>query len=463
MIKRIGLKNFRAFKSAEFSFSRINIFIGPNNSGKSSALSALNVIGQSIRDNQAGSPIVLRGKYQDLGTYIDVVHGGIPRTVMGIEVDINEFSYKVDFKYRTLRKDIDVQKYEIYHEGKALFSYKVNGEKYDIKYKGKSFDVMLPGIAKRKPEFSSFVVDDTNLRQIGPTVNISHPKYKNIPENKLKELYGIQRLLSRSRRILSQEFDNFDSLSPFRAPPERTFLFSGETPNEVGKDGGRAIDMLVADNFTRGSINKRILEGVCEWFKSTGMAKGLAVNPLTSRHFEVVMISEDGEHNICDVGFGCSQVLPVLVGGFNTFLKAESKSLSDPIFIVQEPEIHLHPNAQAELGTYFANLIGERGQLFIETHSDTMILRLQRHIADGDLKPEDVKLFFVRNDISGTKEVTEIELNKEGVFDKEMPGGFFPQRQKESLSLAKAAASRRKRSGEIMSTVEIKLSKDVKK
>ena len=92
-----------------------------------------------------------------------------------------------------------------------------------------------------------------------------------------------------------------------------------------------------------------------------------------------------------------------------------------------------------------------------------MILRLQRHIADGDLKPEDVKLFFVRNDISGTKEVTEIELNKEGVFDKEMPGGFFPQRQKESLSLAKAAASRRKRSGEIMSTVEIKLSKDVKK
>ena len=456
MIRRIALRNFRAFKSCEFPFSKINIFVGPNNSGKSSALSAINVIAQSVKDSQTGSPITLRGKYQDLGTYIDVVHGSIPRTVMGIDIDISEYSFRFDFKYRTLRKDIEVQRYEITYNDTPLFLYKAAKDKYDIRYLGKPFEHFFPSGAKRKPDFSGFLLDDPNLRQITPYRDKSHPKFTEIPQKEYRDLFQAQQLIVRARRYLAHEFDRFDSLSPFRAPPERTFLFSGETPNEVGKDGAKAVDMLVADSFTRGSINKRILDGVCEWFKATGMANELAVKPLTSRHFEIVVISDDGEHNLCDVGFGCSQVLPVLVGGLNLFLRQDNKKVSDPIYMVQEPEIHLHPNAQAELGSFFSKLCQAGGQIFLETHSDNLILRLQQHIANGDLNGEDVKVFFVRNGEEGKKEVTELSLNEEGIFDKEMPGGFFPQRQRESLALAKAAAARRKRMGETLSAAEKK-------
>ena len=456
MIRRIALRNFRAFKNCEFPFSRINIFVGPNNSGKSSALSAINVIAQSVKDSQTGSPITLRGKYQDLGTYIDVVHGGVPRTVMGLDIDIQEFSFRVDFKYRTVRKDIEVQRYEILYNGLPLFYYKSAKDKYDLKYNGRPIESYITSGTKRRPDFSGFMLDDPNIRQISTHVDKPQSKFIGVSQEEFRELVRVQQLIFRARRYLAREFDRFDSLSPFRAPPERTFLFSGETPNEVGKDGAKAVDMLVADSFTRGSMNKRILDGVCDWFKATGMANELAVKPLTSRHFEIVVVSDDGEHNLCDVGFGCSQVLPVLVGGLNLFLRQDIKRLAEPMYMVQEPEIHLHPNAQAELGSFFSKLCQDGGQIFLETHSDNLILRLQQHIANGDLKGEDVKIFFIRNGEAGKKEVTELNLNEEGIFDKEMPGGFFPQRQKESLALAKAAAAHRRRVGGALSAVEKK-------
>lgn len=85
----------------------------------------------------------------------------------------------------------------------------------------------------------------------------------------------------------------------------------------------------------------------------------------------------------------------------------------------------------AEMGT----------QIFIETHSDNLVLRIQRHVAAGDLDSSLVRVFFVQ-DVAGEKQVTPLDLDKAGVFKKGWPGGFFPQRQKESLKLARAAANR---------------------
>lgn len=80
MIKNLTLKNFRAFKEQSFDFAKLNIFIGKNNSGKSSALSALNVIAQTIREQDLdGTPLILNGPYDQLGTFIDVVNGNHPR------------------------------------------------------------------------------------------------------------------------------------------------------------------------------------------------------------------------------------------------------------------------------------------------------------------------------------------------------------------------------------------------
>src|SRR5215212_5632145 len=88
MIYSIALKNFRAYRSQSFNFSRLNIFVGPNNSGKSSALSAINFIAQSVLQRDVGaSPLSINGPFEQLGTFLDIAHGNRASTPMGFELE----------------------------------------------------------------------------------------------------------------------------------------------------------------------------------------------------------------------------------------------------------------------------------------------------------------------------------------------------------------------------------------
>jgi predicted ATPase len=92
--------------------------------------------------------------------------------------------------------------------------------------------------------------------------------------------------------------------------------------------------------------------------------------------------------NLVDVGYGVSQVLPILVDSLQE--RRETTQL-----LLQQPEVHLHPKAQAELGSFFAHTTKKHGVRFvIETHSDHLIDRIRMAIRDGKLKPQDVSLLF---------------------------------------------------------------------
>jgi predicted ATPase len=112
------------------------------------------------------------------------------------------------------------------------------------------------------------------------------------------------------------------------------------------------------------------------------------------------------------------------------------------LIAIEQPELHLHPALQAELGDVFIeSALGENKNTFlIETHSEHVILRLLRRIretAEGELppgatplRPEDVAVLYVKPGSEGS-EVIELPVNIEGDFDKPWPDGFFPERSKE--------------------------------
>ena len=123
------------------------------------------------------------------------------------------------------------------------------------------------------------------------------------------------------RMRLRNTFSNFDSISPFRDQPQRTYMFTGEAPSRIGRTGTNGISLLVNDTSKRGSLSLGIVDKLSQWLSVTGIAKGIELRPLTDRHFEICVLDLNGKrHNICDVGFGCSQVLPVMVGALNTLL-----------------------------------------------------------------------------------------------------------------------------------------------
>jgi len=118
---------------------------------------------------------------------------------------------------------------------------------------------------------------------------------------------------------------------------------------------------------------------------------------------------------IADVGFGLSQVLPLVV---------QNAQLNQGALIVYQPEVHLHPYAQSRLADLFCNSIQRGNQVFVETHSPDLILRLQYLILNKEILSEDVKIFCLQNEIGDTK-ITNIDFNNQAVPNIPWPKGFL--------------------------------------
>lgn len=446
MFSRLELTNYRAFKSEHFDFARLNIFVGPNNSGKSSALSALNVLAQSITsDAIGGGPILLNGPLDQLGTFKDLVHGGRANTPVRISFQIQEFSYEFELKYRTQRRELELSRFKLVEAGGPIYEYTTSKDKYDVLVAGiKIEDLNLP-IKKVRPRLVGFLPSSREFFEYQRRFRMEPGL---MSEDTYQTLRDVERRIMRFRRAVTESFRNYDTLGAFREMPQRTYLQSGETASKIGRFGQNMVTILASDASKRGGEHIGFVDEISRWLQATGIADGIRVKYLTERHFELVVVGKDGtDHNICDVGFGCSQVLPVLVSGIELANRARRTGSGTPMLVVQEPEIHLHPNAQAALGSFFASLSKLRSQVFIETHSDNLVLRIARHVAANDIEASDVRIFYVQ-DSDGLKKVTPIGISADGSFSPKWPGGFFPQRQAESLELARASVQEKRSSSE---------------
>ena len=215
-----------------------------------------------------------------------------------------------------------------------------------------------------------------------------------------------------------------------RWPPSRTYLYSGERRKRVGSSGENAVSILVMDAARSGSKSFGIADQVRNWLKKAGIASDLKIASISDRHYEIRIqhpLTQEFE-NYADVGFGNSQILPVLIGGYN--LNQGST------YLVEEPEIHLHPKAQAELGDFFQDLYTRGIQSIVETHSEHLILRIQQHVARKTIPANHIKIYYVFAN-EGKKVAVPLDLDEQGRFIREWPEGFFPERLDEAKKLSK--------------------------
>ena len=208
-------------------------------------------------------------------------------------------------------------------------------------------------------------------------------------------------------------------IGPLRENPERFYILSDNLSKQVGKSGKMLPDILFK--------NPNILKLLNEQLTRFGLGYELKVSRLTvedygnTNFFALRLIDKYTGVNVslADVGFGISQVLPIIV---QSMLSRKSTLL------IEQPEIHIHPRLQAELGSLLAACIKPPfdNQFIIETHSEHLMLRLQKLIRKGELKPDDVSVIYVDRGSDGSK-CLHLRLDEEGDFIDEWPDGFFEE------------------------------------
>lgn len=439
---------------------RLNVIVGPNNSGKSSLIAAFRLVCQTLDSYDDQVALLLNGPFGDFGTFKDIVyknHRGKPLEI-SFDVEIPSInppepqrslaSFHLVFKYSQEDREIYAQDVEIRLDGDHVISlrYSKEGRRHNVERLGRSeIPSSLKNMISREFRVRHFFPVPMSQRlgaferdRAGPYREFIEKINSGPDQDVLRKL---TRIWSRVTGLISKT----DYLGPLRTAPARTYLFTGERSRRIGIGGENLTSLLATRDRKR--TRDRDEEGrslllqdrLNEWLQKAEMARKASLAPISDRHFEIriqnFFTKED--QNIADVGFGHSQVLPFLVGGYALG--------PNSAYFAEQPELHLHPKAQAELGDYLLELYEQRTQVLIETHSEHLILRLQQHIASGSIDCGDVRIFYVCNESSSADgasaadkdEITVLDLDKKGQFKTPWPRGFFPEKLEESRRLAK--------------------------
>ena len=223
-------------------------------------------------------------------------------------------------------------------------------------------------------------------------------------DDQVMPLYGSPSIGSEDVELLRDLVFNFrfDRQRPFasapvRSKPRRTYDPARPTPDPEGD----YVPMYLADLYFQDNRRWVGLQNRLEGFgKSAGLFDEISIKRLGTRDSEPFQLqvrkSGGGRkgpwRNLIDVGYGVSQALPVIT----ELLRRDAPS----VFLLQQPEVHLHPSAQAALGSLFCQVASWKRQLIIETHSDHLIDRVRMDVRDGKsgLKPDDVSILYFERD-----------------------------------------------------------------
>ncbi len=216
-------------------------------------------------------------------------------------------------------------------------------------------------------------------------------------------------------------------LGPLRSHPARFYVVSGGPRVGVGKSGEHTPQVL-SQRFNRD------LSIVNHWFDQFEIPYELRLSRTGDEVTGTLIVLQLRDRRVdtvvgpSDVGFGIGQLLPILVEG----LASNGRTIC-----VEQPEIHLHPRLQAHLADFFIETAGLKektslrtswfpNQWIVETHSETLIRRIQRRMRAGDISPEDVSVIYVDPGEDGSR-VLELRLDEHGEFIDEWPDGFFEE------------------------------------
>ena len=458
MLTKLRLKNFKAWKdSGDIRLAPLTVLFGTNSAGKTSIPQLLLLLKQTAEspDRQRALQLGDSRSLLDVGTYDDVVHGhDLSQPVeftLGWSLDselvigdpLNGKNYSGDGLEFSARLAADAKhqprtawfRYELRRDGQSVVDLTVGEKAAGTKQ-------------RKKPEFDLSSSKYPLTRHPGRAWALPEPlRFYGFPDEVAayyqNAAFAADFVLELERMLKSVFY-----VGPLREYPRRLYLWSGEVPDHVGVKGERAVEAILAAgdrsfNWKARQKTKALPQLVAERLKVMGLIHDFQVKPLGQhrKEYEVLVRTNSKlpEVKLTDVGFGVSQVLPVIVECF--YVPRRS------IVIFEQPEIHLHPRVQADLADLFVDAIRAREgsaargcQFIIESHSEHFLRRLQRRIAEEELSNKDAALYFVHTEGAQAR-IEELEVDAFGNIEN-WPENFFGDEMSDVVARTEAQAKR---------------------
>lgn len=460
-ISQVTLKNFRCFqKEQKIRLAPLTLLMGENSTGKTSFMALLRTLMNTI---YGGSPDFKDPPY-DLGAFDNIIYrnntkkNGSRSFEAGLELtDDKKKSLNIHITFgkketksvhpSSIKERISDKNQNIWLESdmnlKILNFHTPNGtwktemEKEETKHvsKSKKKDVNIAFLSQHLLEHLQHQSLFTTLKVLNELPLPLDWIISNSKASK-EDLRRIRELISDTRNFFHLQGPPIYASAPVRSKPQRTY---NPTPRAKRDPEGEGIIYHFAELSWQDPLRWKKLKKQLEGFgKQAGLFDEISIKRFKkagSSPFEVEIRTAGQtkalEQNLIDVGYGVSQILPVVA----------ELLLPDipPLFLFQQPEVHLHPSAQAALGSFFCQVVEKRKtQLVIETHGDYLMDRIRMDIRDRKtkLKPEDVSiLFFERKGQSVN--IHSIEIDKQGDVLNPPPGyrQFFLKENNRFLGL----------------------------
>ena len=248
----------------------------------------------------------------------------------------------------------------------------------------------------------------------------------------LLENWRLDKLLVREGLAVSRPYAG----APVRQKPRRTY----DPSRLISDPEGEYVPTYLANMSRRDPVTwKKLKESLEKFGSDSGLFDEISIESFgqtgDATPFQIQIRKFGGKlkgnrRNLIDVGYGVSQALPIIT----ELLRPGAASM----FLLQQPEVHLHPSAQAALGSLFCSIAGPERQLVVETHSDYIIDRVRMDVRDKktDLRPEDVSILYFERGESDVK-IHSIRLDADGnVLDApDSYGQFFMEETRRSIGL----------------------------
>lgn len=456
MLTRMRLKNFKSWSdTGDVALRPITGLFGTNSSGKTSLLQALLLLKQTADSSDRGQVLHFGDKSSavDLGDFRAVIHGHDANTELGIDLDWTEASpisiedpaHKDKVLFRSDQLGFASRITAV--NGNASKAPRVRVQRIEYRIGDVSFAMIRRGA---KADDYDLTAENTSLRfvrSVGRPWPLPAPaKCYGFPDE-VRAYFQNAGFLSDLELALERRLKSVYYLGPLRAYPERQYPWSGAQPEDMGRTGDQAINAILASRdrgltIGRGKGKKRatLEEYVATWLRKLGLIHSFKVEPIAegSQLYRVTVRKAAGTADVLvtDVGFGVSQILPVLV---LCFYVPEGSTV-----ILEQPEIHLHPAVQAGLADVFIDAWKKRRvQVVVESHSEHLLRRLQRRVAEAELTPDDVSLYFCAAE-AGESSVAKLNLDLYGKIAN-WPKDFFGDEFGEIAATSKAALGRRQK------------------